>query len=167
MNAEHEEWRPVAGYIGRYEVSSLGRIWSHWSKRVMRPRIGGPGYPAVELKKSGSVSPRYVHHLVAEAFLGPRPQGAEIRHLNGDKTDNRLINLRYGTRSEQRADDVRLGVHFNAAKTHCKRGHPLSGDNLRIRNRADGRTFRLCLACKRIRQAATREPSSKWGRWEP
>jgi len=41
-----------------------------------------------------------VHSLVAEAFLGPRPAGYDIMHLNGDRKDNRAANLRYGTRKE-------------------------------------------------------------------
>ena len=87
---------------------------------------------------------RIVAHAVAEAFLGPRPKGLLVLHEDDDKTNNHASNLRYGTKSENSFDSVRNGNHPQASKTHCKRGHPLSGDNLRIENGG-----RRCRACKR------------------
>lgn len=50
-----------------------------------------------------------VHGLVARAFLGPTPKGQEVLHKNGNSQDNRLANLRFGTRSENNRDIVRHG----------------------------------------------------------
>ena len=108
-----EEWRPVPGYEGQYEVSNLGRVRS-MSRTVtyrggaprqlrtceIRCRPGGNGYPRVCL--SGQL--KLIHSLVAEAFLGPRPEGQEVRHLNGDRADPRLSNLAYGTPSQNWRD---------------------------------------------------------------
>ena len=62
------------------------------------------------LRKDGRYHARKVHRLVAEAFLGPRPAGMDIRHGSTDRTDNRAANLSYGTRAENEADKVRDGV---------------------------------------------------------
>lgn len=50
-----------------------------------------------------------VHVLVAEAFIGPRPEGMDVRHLNGNPRDNRVTNLAYGTRSDNVRDCYRYG----------------------------------------------------------
>ena len=111
----------------------------------MKQTPAGRGYPSVMLYRDGRQARRTVHSLVAEAFLGPRPgEGVEVRHLNGDMTDNRLENLTYGTRSDNRNDTVVHGRHPMARKTHCTKGHPLSGENLRF----DSSGHRVCRTCK-------------------
>lgn len=114
-----EEWRPVVGYEGRYSVSSLGRVKSlerqvrvgHGATRTVRERILRPGPKAsghlsVALGKGASND---VHVLVAAAFLGPRPAGHDVRHLDDDPTNNRRENLAYGTRRDNIQDAVRNG----------------------------------------------------------
>jgi hypothetical protein len=83
------------------------------------------------------------------AFVGPCPAGLEIRHLNGNATDNHLSNLTYGTKSENELDRVRHGTHHNARKTHCLRGHPFDTANTQMDH---GR--RRCKACLRDQRAA-------------
>lgn len=161
--SEIEEWRAVMdGWP--YEVSNLGRIRS-----VPRVIMRADGRPLPIPRKILAVHPdngghlqiklcdvnRYrhvtVHSLVAAAFHGPRPEGLEIRHLDGDPTNNRVENLRYGTTSENMLDRVRHGTHHLARKTHCPNGHPYSGDNLRINQLSGGRQSRACRACDRAR----------------
>jgi hypothetical protein len=64
----------------------------------------------VALHKAGRQSTHKIHRLVAEAFLGARPDGMDIRHGSTDRTDNRAANLSYGTRADNEADKVRDGV---------------------------------------------------------
>lgn len=131
---ERERWLPVVGYEGFYEVSdqgrrvrSLDRIIKdktgrvrHWRGRVMKQKRNcSRGHMYVDLKVDAKCSSRSVHGLVAAAFLGPRPDGLQIRHLNGIPSDCRLVNLAYGTQSENMLDSVRHGTHFQARKTHC------------------------------------------------
>src|SRR5690606_32157657 len=91
-------------------------------------------------------------HLVAAAFLGPRPEGSEVCHINGDPADNRVENLRYGSRSENVLDQVRHGVHNNARKTHCKNGHAFTPENTMRRSEGG----RRCRTCNDAQQAAYR-----------
>tara|TARA_Y100001963_G_scaffold129195_1_gene184212 strand:- start:1523 stop:2080 length:558 start_codon:yes stop_codon:yes gene_type:complete len=112
-----EEWKEIKGYEGLYEVSSLGRVKSlarevigyggstyMTKERVLKP--GGKRYLQVVLSKSGTRSTYRVHTLVIEAFIGPKPTGDDytVDHINRDKKDNRVENLRWATRFEQAAN---------------------------------------------------------------
>jgi hypothetical protein len=147
-----ERWLPVPGYDGRYYVSDRGEVRSHVRKAtrlLAQTSRSQAGYRGVSL---GIRNPRYVHVLVLEAFVGPRPHGAVVRHLNGDNQDNRLENLAWGTALENARDRVNHGRDFSASKTHCKNGHPFSGDNLRVRGR-----HRFCRACARDNTRRSRQ----------
>ena len=121
-SASGEEWVLVPGCDWRYEVSNLGRVRSwiqagRWGKRLVSPKIlaGRPdrkGYLQVNIAPAGRNRKNYpIHRLVAEAFLGPRPQGFVTCHINGVKTDNRATNLRYDTYAANEADKILHGTH--------------------------------------------------------
>jgi hypothetical protein len=135
------EWRPV-DVLG-YEVSSEGdvrsvdriiqlarggtrRLRGKMLQQVVNPR----GYRYVSLYHEGKQHTRTVHSLVAEAFLGPRPRGLDVRHKNGRHGECQVSNLEYGTRGENQFDQVAHGTHANAAKKACKRKHLLVSPNL-------------------------------------
>lgn len=150
-NENIEMWLDVPGYEGHYEVSSHGRV------RGLRSGVLSPWrgkYLAVTLKRSGVGQTLRLHKMVMLAFVGPCPRGQEVRHLNGDAIDNRLVNLAYGTPSENRQDTLLHGRHPKANKTHCPEGHPYSGDNL-ILTQTGGRACRECRRA-RARMAARR-----------
>lgn len=100
---ENENWRII--HDGYYEVSNLGNVRrakpgiATFVGRPCLPVVAGNGYAVVTL---GGPTPKraYIHHLVAEAFIGPRPDGAVINHLNGCRSDNAAANLAYVSRSE-------------------------------------------------------------------
>lgn len=160
-----ECWMPVVGWEGAYEVSDLGRVRSlartityfssQWGKdvqrpvraAVLRPKTNPSGHKQVTLTGQ---SDKWVHHLVLEAFVGPRPAGHEGLHRNGDPSDNRRINLRWGTRGDNLRDMVRHGGHFSANKTSCPRGHDLVVPNL-VKSKLPRRQ---CLACDRAKRLA-------------
>lgn len=129
-----EEWRPIAGYP-HYFATSSGRIVS-CQPRWKQPRElkggwtqSGGGYRMVLLVNADGVACKTIHGLVATAFHGPRPEGMQARHLDGDKTNNAADNLRWGTASENNLDKVAHGTHPNARKTRCKRDHPFDEAN--------------------------------------
>lgn len=163
-----EEWRPVKGYEGLYDVSDLGRVRSHdrllnrkngmvkWKGRVLKPQKGSKGHWGVSLWNNNQPKTQYVHRLVAMAFI-PNPEGYPlVRHLNDVKEDNRKVNLAWGTHSDNAHDAVRNGRDFNrqAHKTHCPRGHEYAGDNLYC----DSKGRRSCKTCKSELQ---RSPEAK------
>lgn len=112
----NEEWKTVPGIDERYEVSSLGRARS-WCKRgpgsqkssepqLLKTTISH-GYYYVEVRVAGEARPKRcrLSRLVLLAFAGEPKSGYEFAlHNDGDKTDNSLSNLRWGSRSENESD---------------------------------------------------------------
>ncbi|MBB5040851.1 NUMOD4 motif-containing HNH endonuclease [Shinella fusca] len=91
-------WREIEGYQGLYEVSSGGDVRSIQTGRLLAKNLAGSGYVKADLWKNGKRWQTTVHRLVADAFL--EKQGSEINHINGIKTDNRVENLEWCSRSE-------------------------------------------------------------------
>jgi len=149
-----EEWRPVVGYEGVYEVSSQGIVRS-LSRMVRRGNYGDMRpvpetlltvfvhltYPTVFIAKKTV----YTHKLVCEAWHGPRPEGMQCRHLDGDPLNCTPENLRWGTPKENSADTLRHGHHANLSKTYCSNGHAYSERNTYRATQG----HRVCRVCNR------------------
>jgi hypothetical protein len=160
-----EHWLPIPGYEGLYAVSDLGRIRSldrvitrrtdgrtqKVKGRVLRLSRSVKGRPIVILSASGQSRTRPVHRLVLLAFVGPCPPGLEACHNNGDRTDNRLSNLRFDTHSANILDRQRHGTDWQRNKVRCPSGHLLAAPNLVAAVVRRGR--RNCLACGRARSS--------------
>lgn len=119
--------------------------------RLLSVEYDKGGYAYFRPSIDGKATTMRVHHAVLAAFVGPKPDGALRRHLNGDPRDNRLVNLAYGTHSENVYDKVRHGTHHEAIKTHCPHGHEYTPENTYIR---PGTNKRFCRECGRIRSRA-------------
>lgn len=137
-----ERWKPVPGWE-HYEVSDAGRVRS--LRGLLKPWKVSGDYRQLRLYKDRKPTTFTVHTLVMLAFVGPRPDGLETRHLDSVPSHNCLINLVYGTRSENVMDEVRRGTHHRARKTHCPSGHPYSGDNLYLNPNKQDRRCRACV----------------------
>lgn len=88
----------VKGYFGRYLVSDTGDVWSfkNGALRKLKPYYGNSGYARVALfDENGEKKQPLVHKLVADAFLGECPDGYQVDHINGNRSDNDVMNLRY------------------------------------------------------------------------
>ncbi|NSX14034.1 HNH endonuclease [Cupriavidus taiwanensis] len=136
--ASNEEWRAVPGMEGYYEVSSEGRLRSvtryvvqkrrgqrdraqlrEGRIRVLRPNADG--YCRLELGIDGKKVSVSVHVLVALAFIGPRPDGLLVLHRDGNATNNRATNLRYGTSKDNQDDSREHGsMAVGSRQPHAK-----------------------------------------------
>ena len=110
-----ETWKTCARFPN-YQVSDLGRVRRHPDARtkgatpgrVLRQATGKDGYQLVCLYFGGRKRlMARVHQLVAEAFIGPRPDGYVTRHLDDDPRNNVPANLAYGTQEDNYADFLR------------------------------------------------------------
>lgn len=118
---QEEIWKPVVGFENHYAVSSLGRVKAiarivsrtdgairTYEEQILSQRMSR-GYLMAQLNKGNRVLPKRIHRLVAEAFI-PNPENKPcIDHLNADKTDNRVENLRWVTHSENMKNPITRG----------------------------------------------------------
>lgn len=117
-----ERWLPIADWPG-YEVSSFGRVRSfkHRIPLLIKQQIARNGYKTVGVSNSAAQQKSLmVHRVVCETFHGQPSPGLVARHLNGDKLDNRAVNMGWGTYPENVRDMFRHGrgqineSHWNA-----------------------------------------------------
>lgn len=108
-NQLREEWRPVAGYSGWYEVSNLGRVVSMpratTRGKILKPQLSSKGYWQVGLSKYGKVTICRVAELVLTAFVRPRPPGMLACHGPRGKRDDSVGNLYWGTPERNQGPD--------------------------------------------------------------
>lgn len=99
------------------EVVGHGGTTYMTKERILKP--GSQRYPLVTLSKGSSQKSYRVHTLVVEAFLGPKPAGGDytVDHINRDKKDNRVENLRWATRFEQAANRADTSVSHSSNTT--------------------------------------------------
>ena len=125
-----EYWLPVVGHEGRYEVSNEGQVrtvarmvpcglgrFRAVKSKVLKLNSTGKGYLAAGIRdKSYKRCGLMVHQMVAEAFIGPCPNGMQVLHGVNGITDNSLSNLSYGTPKENAADRLRDGTETRGAR---------------------------------------------------
>ena len=107
-----EQWRPVVGHEGRYEVSNLGNVASLNYRRMgyrknLIPGLDSSGYPQVNLLGKTAL----VHNLVYRAFVGEKPRLLQINHKDGDKTNPALSNLECVSAAENIRHSFKMGTH--------------------------------------------------------
>ena len=158
----NEEWRYVPGYEGTYSVSNYGRVRSEArtitrsngttqrveEKLLATPPGGTGGYLTVTLWRNNKGQTAPVHTLIAAAFLGPRPEGADVCHNDDNPLNPRLDNLRYDTHQGNLMDSVISGRNGKIT-SHCPQNHAKVGYN-RIEY-GPFKTRSKCRACDRER----------------
>lgn len=143
-----EVWKPVLGFEGRYEVSSLGGLRSldMWKLNsigrmrfhpgaVLSPCLYSSKYKMATFRGHAKQERRLLHAVVCEAFHGPRPSGHQVAHNNGNRLDNRAENLRWATPTENALDKEMHGTGNKGVKHAMAK---LSEDDVRrIRSRCE------------------------------
>ena len=134
-----EQWRNIKGFEGSYQISNLGRIRSldrvcgqmprgydrHITGNFMTPTDNGRGYLIVHLKKNGSRKSRYIHRLVAEAFI-ENPKGFPVvNHIDFNKKNNTVENLEWCT---QKMNVQHSSVNMRKPHNCKKRKEVLDGN---------------------------------------
>lgn len=125
-----EFWASIPGYEGLYEVSTLGRFRRAGSWRPVAVTISPHnGYGYIHLCKGGVAQNYRAHRLVLHAHVGLPSGTQDARHLNGNRADNRIANLAWGTAQENHADKVAHGTvrgarpgsahHFAMTQSPC------------------------------------------------
>ena len=163
MDQSIEKWLPVVGYEGQYEVSDHGQVRSmdrinfrgrRTRGRTLKTGKKMSGHLLVALCRNNAKTTKYVHSIVLESFLGPRPDGMEACHNDGNPGNNNVSNLRWDTRSANTHDQVRHGRHNMTSRTACPLGHPLELPNLSAVDAKRGK--RSCRACTLTRSYANK-----------
>ena len=126
----NEEWRPVPGYEGLYEVSNMGRVKSlerdvstsnrkslHKPEKILKEYINPKeGYPMITLCKDGKSQLCMIHRLVATTFV-PNPENKPyVDHINTIRNDNVPENLEWVTHKENQNNDL-TRMHISKANT--------------------------------------------------
>jgi hypothetical protein len=118
-----ENWKDVVGYEGLYQVSDLGRVRAlakvdaSGHKRKAKPIKMSPnsdGYPTFAACRDGKQKAFTVHSEVLKAFVGPRPEGFDACHKDDVKTNNKLTNLKWASKSENHGGDRNRNGNYSS-----------------------------------------------------
>lgn len=127
---KNEIWKDVVGYEGLYQVSNLGRVKSlervayinrgrggkgprqtrPIKEKILFVRYGTNGRLGVQLSKNNETKLFYIHRLALSTFAGVQEGRPFCCHIDGDKNNNKIINLKWGTRLENEKDKIKHGT---------------------------------------------------------
>ena len=131
-----EEWKPIEGYEGLYEISNYGQVNNIKRNKLLKPYSSTHLiYPRVNLSKNKKAKLHYHHRLLAKAFI-PNPEDLpEINHKDGDKTNNSLENLEWVSHVQNVRHAFEEGLNLAATK--------LQGENSSMSKLTDGEVVRI------------------------
>ena len=101
-----EVWKIINGY-DNYQISSFGRVRNIISGNVLKPQVGTTGYYQVSLHKNGKSKNNKIHKLVANAFINNLSNKRNIDHMDNERLNNHVSNLRWCT-SQENARNTKL-----------------------------------------------------------
>lgn len=135
-----EEWKPIEGYEGLYEISNFGRVkrigrieyvegfngyLRNKKEMILKPKVHNRGYLQISLYKNNKMKNAYIHRLVAQAFI-PNPNNySSVNHKDEEKTNNHVSNLEwctiayndnYGTRNKRQGEKMKGRYNGSTSK---------------------------------------------------
>lgn len=129
-----EKWKAISGYEGYYEVSSEGRVKSlpreiicnngsvrHLRGKILKPMIDVNGYEFVMLAYEGKQKSKFVHRLVAEAYLDRLDPAFEVNHIDGNKRNNCVSNLEWISHKQNIQHSFNTGLHKKYQSDYMRR----------------------------------------------
>ena len=116
-----EQWADIESYEGLYQISTFGRVKSFWHGKVtiLKPTLTVFGYLRVDLCKNKKTKHFPIHKIVANAFVPNTENKREVDHVNGDKLNCCVSNLRWATRHENERYAYSLGVKSALQGENC------------------------------------------------
>lgn len=128
--------RPIKGYEGEYAINEAGEVWYVGGSERARKRgygtapkkqaVDRQGYARVTLSLCGKSTQKLVHNMLAEAFLDKPSEAYLVDHIDGDRLNNSLTNLRWVTQKENQ-----LNRHTAVASSGVTGVHRIKGSTLR------------------------------------
>jgi len=130
-----EEWRVIEGFE-KYQVSNCGNVFSCYTGKLLKEHLNHNGYSTVQLYLDGKAKTKRVHRLVAEAFIPNTEQLPEVDHLNSNKQDNSVTNLRWATGSL----NTRSRAYSKQAKSKYNGVIPINNAKFQVNIFINGKT---------------------------
>lgn len=122
-----EEWKPVVDYETLYEVSSLGKVRSLRSGKLLKYSLGTTGYQQVNLRKDSKPRTMLVHRLVAQAFLSNPNSLPQVNHIDENKANNSIENLEWCTSKHNANHGTRIERCNGVRRNKTKNTRPVKG----------------------------------------
>ena len=147
-----EVYKPTG--VGSYEISNFGncrRALLDGGYRVIHGCVINCGYRYFQLGRGGVRTNYLFHHLVASAFIGERPPGMVVDHIDRDKLNNNVTNLRYITQT----DNIRNSVRFY---DHVVEDDPIKRRNLLKKLRYSPEHIKATRKCRRVKKILPPNP---------
>jgi len=113
-----EKWKDVFGFEGLYKISNHGRVLSLYNNIIRKQFMPENRYPKVVISKNKKKYMKYIHRMVAMAFI-PNPQNKkEVNHKDGNKFNNAISNLEWVTPKENQQHSIKTGLFAVGARAN-------------------------------------------------
>ena len=139
-------YKEIPNYNSRYSINENGKVINNERKTLVKPMLSTSGYHYVHLVKDGKKETKYIHRLVGEVFLENPDNLPQIDHLDGNKLNNSVHNLRWVTASQNR---LAYGSEKRAkARMRKVKATNTIGEEIIFSSRKDAAEYFNCLPSK-------------------